>query len=259
MGDAGEEAGAAARHGEVGDVADVAVEDRLAGPLPRLQASAGHAGIGEGADHREGGEVDADRLQAGPAQTARRRRRPSRGGRRRRPRRPAAPRPPRRARHRPPGARAPPGRAASGSAPGPGSGPRRPSPAGSSIAGRRRVRTTTLWLPTPSRTRLESLCSPKSCFRPATRPSGSSTSPSWKTPGSSGCDRRGGDPGGAVRPLDLGRGDAARLDVEADDRRPASSSGSGSSAGSVWRSAIASALLQSTERPQTFRPATTHF
>ena len=68
VGDAGEEARAAARHGEVGDVADVAVEDRLAGALAWLDGRAGHAGVGEGADHREGGEVDADRLQAGPSQ-----------------------------------------------------------------------------------------------------------------------------------------------------------------------------------------------
>ncbi len=36
---------------------------------------------------------------------------------------------------------------------------------GSSIAGRRRVRTTTRWLPTPSRTCLESLCSEKSVLQ----------------------------------------------------------------------------------------------
>ncbi len=67
MGDAGEETGPSPRHGEVGDVADVAVEDRLGRALAGLDVAACQAGVGEGADHREGGEVDADRLQAGAA------------------------------------------------------------------------------------------------------------------------------------------------------------------------------------------------
>ena len=66
VGDAGEEAGAAPRDGEVGDVADVAVE------RPRRLARARRApprrwvrqlDAGEGADHPEGREVDADRLE----------------------------------------------------------------------------------------------------------------------------------------------------------------------------------------------------
>ena len=59
-GDAGEDAGGAAGDGEVGDVAEVAVEGRL--DIRLVNAP------GEGADHREGGEVDPDRLQPGRAQ-----------------------------------------------------------------------------------------------------------------------------------------------------------------------------------------------
>ena len=52
MGDAGEETGAAAGDGEVGDVADVAVEDGLASGARPGSAPARHARVGEGADHR---------------------------------------------------------------------------------------------------------------------------------------------------------------------------------------------------------------
>ena len=69
MGDAGEEAGTASRHGKVGDVAEAAVEDGSGLALPRLGGTVRlRAGAGEGADHAEGGEVDADRVEAGAAQ-----------------------------------------------------------------------------------------------------------------------------------------------------------------------------------------------
>ncbi len=68
VGDAGEEAGAATGDGEVGDVADAAVEDGAGGPLAAARGSAAAASsLGEGADHREGGEVDPDRLEPGAA------------------------------------------------------------------------------------------------------------------------------------------------------------------------------------------------
>ena len=62
-GDAGEEAGAALGDSEVGDVADIAVEDGRGGGLAfALRWRARH--LAERADHAEGREVDADRLQA---------------------------------------------------------------------------------------------------------------------------------------------------------------------------------------------------
>ena len=48
------------------------------------------------------------------------------------------------------------------------------------------MRTTTRWLPTPSRTRLESLCWEKSDFSASATASASRTSPSPKAPGASG-------------------------------------------------------------------------
>ncbi len=74
MGDAGEEAGAAAGHGEVGDVAEAAVEDGPAGARPgrrrrtRPPRPLGGGRAGERADHREGGKVDPDRVEPGAAQ-----------------------------------------------------------------------------------------------------------------------------------------------------------------------------------------------
>ena len=59
------------------------------------------------------------------------------------------------------------------------------SSAGFSIAGRRRVRTTTRWLAIPSRTRLLSLLWAKSARSASATLSGSATSPSWKASGGS--------------------------------------------------------------------------
>ena len=68
MGDAGEEAGPAPRHGEVGDVAEAAVEDGGGGVARGLSGVVRlHASAGEGADHPEGGEVHPDRIEAGAA------------------------------------------------------------------------------------------------------------------------------------------------------------------------------------------------
>ena len=63
--DAGEEAGAALGDGEVGDVADVAVEDRGDGRLCIWLG--GRSQLAQGADHAEGREVDADGFEAGVA------------------------------------------------------------------------------------------------------------------------------------------------------------------------------------------------
>ncbi len=67
-GDAGEEAGPALGDGEVGDVADVAVEDAPGGCSSASTLGRASADLAEGADHAEGREVDADRLEAGVAQ-----------------------------------------------------------------------------------------------------------------------------------------------------------------------------------------------
>ena len=65
---------------------------------------------------------------------------------------------------------------------------------GSSIAGRRRVRTTTRWLPIPSRTCLESLCSAKSDFSAADEAVGVEHLALVEGAGVERADRRGGRP-----------------------------------------------------------------
>src|SRR5260221_14609758 len=68
VGNAGEEAGPSSRDGEVGDVAEAAVEDGRGRGSPRLDGAAWiFADAGESTDHAEGGEVDADRIEAGAA------------------------------------------------------------------------------------------------------------------------------------------------------------------------------------------------
>ena len=185
VGDAGEEAGAAARDGEVGDVADVAVEDgaaRAARPARRRSAAARRRRPGRGSSRRPRGRRRPARGRRGAA--ARGRRRPCRGGRRRRSRRPAA--------AQPSSAGTPPTTWCSSTAWSSGIGIcswawKRTAASisfGSSIAGSRRVRTTTRWLPIPSRTRFESLCCGEERLQRRRRgASGSSTSPSWKAPG----------------------------------------------------------------------------
>ena len=135
----------------------------------------------QGADHREGGEVDQLGGQAG---TARRRQQvldavAARG----RPRGCACAHPARRRCAPAAGGPAPPARAASEAPPGPGTGSRRRAPARSSIAGSSSTRTAIFWLATPSRTCLGRSCSRKNACSRSARPSTSTTSPSWKRPG----------------------------------------------------------------------------
>ena len=75
----------------------------------------------------------------------------------------------------------------------------------------------------PSRTRCESLCSEKSERSASATASGSATSPSWKASGGSGAIAVAAELGTPFA-AHLGRGDAAGLDLEADERaRPSSS------------------------------------
>ena len=115
-----------------------------------------------------------------------------------------------------PGGRGRPGRAASGSRPGPGSGSRRRAPPGPRSAAARIVRTTTRWLATPRRTCLPSLCRGEQVLeRGGERVSGPATSPSLIDARARAARSRSGPRHGRSA-TDLGGGDAARLDVEAD-------------------------------------------
>ena len=130
---------------------------------------------------------------------------------------------------------------------------------GSSIAGSRTVRTTTRWLPTPRRTRLESLCEPKSRLERGGEAVGVDDLALVEGAGRQGLDRRGLHLGRAVRPLT-----SAAATLPASMSRPTIRARffflvSCSRMVGIAARPRALALLQSTERPQTFRPATTDF
>ena len=175
------------RHGKIGDVAEVAVEDRRNVLALRRLVDVGFRFIrlaSQSPDQREGGEIDSHRLQAGVA---------DRGEQRPQHVAPGGDRYDLHAtgsvltavpgddpvvkhrlveRHR----QVLLGLEADGGL----------QLLGSSISGRRKVLTATRWLATPSRTDLESLCSANIDRRAALSASGSTTSPSLIRPPSSG-------------------------------------------------------------------------